>query len=73
VCCVVADARGGWPPHSPDLNPLDFYLWDYLTFLVYLFPVDDVETLHKQTGRFSDNTQHARAFPMSLGGNETLS
>ncbi|KAJ4451308.1 hypothetical protein ANN_02769 [Periplaneta americana] len=33
--------RGGpiaWPPRSPDLNPLDFYLWGHLKSLVYSFP-----------------------------------
>ena len=24
-----------WPPRSPDLNPLDFYLWGYLKSIVY--------------------------------------
>ncbi len=24
-----------WPPHSPDLSPLDFYLWGYLKDRVY--------------------------------------
>jgi hypothetical protein len=24
-----------WPPHSPDLNPLDFFLWGYLKDRVY--------------------------------------
>lgn len=41
--------RGGpiaWPPRSPDLNPLDFYLWGHLKSLVYSTPVDDVRTLH---------------------------
>jgi hypothetical protein len=40
--------RGGpiaWPPCSPALNPLDFYLWGHLKSLVYSSPVDDVETL----------------------------
>ena len=30
--------RGGpveWPPRSPDLTPLDFFLWGYLKFRVY--------------------------------------
>lgn len=34
--------RGGpcsWPPRSPDLNPLDFFLWGYLKNLVYSTPV----------------------------------
>ena len=30
--------RGGpieWPPRSPDLNPLDFFLWGYIKALVH--------------------------------------
>jgi hypothetical protein len=34
-----------WPLHSPHLNPLNFYLWGHLKSLVYLSPVDDMETL----------------------------
>jgi hypothetical protein len=36
--------RGGpiaWPPRSPDLNLLDFYLWGHLNTLVYTAPVDN--------------------------------
>jgi hypothetical protein len=29
-----------WPPRSPDLNPLDFYLWGHLKSLVYATPVN---------------------------------
>jgi hypothetical protein len=31
-----------WSPRSPDLNPLDFYLWGHSKSSVYLSPVDDV-------------------------------
>ena len=30
--------RGGpipWPPRSPDLSPLDFFLWGYIKNIVY--------------------------------------
>jgi hypothetical protein len=37
-----------WPPRSPDLNPLDFYLWGHLKLLVYSSSVDDVETLRNR-------------------------
>jgi hypothetical protein len=40
--------RGGptaWPPRSPGLNPLDFYLWGNLKTLVYAAPVDNEEAL----------------------------
>jgi hypothetical protein len=39
-------SRGGptaWPPRSPDLNPLDFYLLGHLNTLVYAAPVDNEE------------------------------
>jgi hypothetical protein len=35
-----------WPPHSPHLNRLDFYLWGRLKSLVYAAPVDNEEALH---------------------------
>jgi hypothetical protein len=40
--------RGGptaWPRRSPDLNPLDFYLWGQLKALAYAAPVDNEEAL----------------------------
>ncbi|KAJ4438173.1 hypothetical protein ANN_14112 [Periplaneta americana] len=43
--------RGGliaWPPRSPDLNPLDFYLWGHLKSLVYSSPVTDLESLRNR-------------------------
>ncbi|GBL81877.1 hypothetical protein AVEN_50479-1 [Araneus ventricosus] len=27
-----------WPPRSPDLNPLDFFLWGYIKQRVYATP-----------------------------------
>ena len=43
--------RGGpiaWPPRSPDLNPMDFYVWGHLKTLVYSTPVNDVESLRQR-------------------------
>lgn len=40
--------RGGpinWPPRSPDLNTLDYYLWGHLKELVYAEPVNSKEEL----------------------------
>lgn len=34
-----------WPPRSPDLNPLDFYLWGHLKQLVYNVPITTREQL----------------------------
>jgi len=41
--------RGGpqtWPPRSPDLTPLDFFLWGHIKEYVYQTPVNDREELH---------------------------
>ena len=40
--------RGGpvaWPPRSPDLTPLDFYLWGAMEDMVYATPVPSPEDL----------------------------
>jgi hypothetical protein len=29
-----------WPPRSPDLTPLDFFLWGYMQSLLYETPVE---------------------------------
>lgn len=34
-----------WPARSPDLTPLDFFLWPYLKERVYFAPLNDVEDL----------------------------
>lgn len=43
--------RGGpqfWPPRSPDLNSLDFYLWGHLKTLVYHTPIMTLEELRNR-------------------------
>lgn len=34
-----------WPARSPDLNPLDFFLWGYLKMQVYATPVSNIQVL----------------------------
>ncbi|EZA51190.1 hypothetical protein X777_10260, partial [Ooceraea biroi] len=41
--------RGGpqhWPARSPDLTPLDFFLWGHLKNFIYREPVRNREELH---------------------------
>jgi hypothetical protein len=57
--------RGGpisWPPCSPDLNPLNFYLWGHLKSPVYVSSGWYGNSLKTNCGRFPDNTQHSRYF-----------
>jgi hypothetical protein len=40
--------RGGpisWPPRSPDITPLDFFLWGYVKDIVYKMQVRDIDQL----------------------------
>ncbi|KAJ4437430.1 hypothetical protein ANN_17574 [Periplaneta americana] len=40
--------RGGqiwWPPRSPDITPLDFFLWSYVKDRVFASPVQDLQDL----------------------------
>ena len=37
-----------WPPRSPDITPLDFFLWGYVKDRVYRTPVRDVQTLQSR-------------------------
>jgi hypothetical protein len=39
-----------WTPRSPDLTPLDFFLWGYMQSLVYETPV---ETQHDRVERIA--------------------
>ena len=48
-----------WPPRSPDLNPLDFYLWGHLKALVYATPVPDEEFLRARIVEGCDTIRHS--------------
>lgn len=37
-----------WPPRSPDLNALDFFLWGHLKSLVYHTPVENEQDLRQR-------------------------
>ncbi|CAM1324679.1 Uncharacterised protein r2_g3343 [Pycnogonum litorale] len=37
-----------WPPRSPDLSPLDFYLWGHLKAMVYQVKIRDINHLKER-------------------------
>ncbi|GBN50423.1 hypothetical protein AVEN_32484-1 [Araneus ventricosus] len=37
-----------WPPRSPDLNPLDFFLWGYIKQRVYATPPPTLQELRNR-------------------------
>lgn len=52
--------RGGpvpWPARSPDLNPMDFFVWGYMKSEVYMTPVNSEEEL---LNRIHDAAQKVR-------------
>ena len=45
------NGRGGpiaWPARSPDLNPLDFHLWEHLKSIVYATLIEHAEILRNR-------------------------
>ena len=58
--------RGGpvaWPPRSPDLTPLDYYLWGHMKTLVYETKVDSREALRD---RIFAAAEHIRNHPDNI-------
>lgn len=49
-----------WPPRSPDLTPLDFFLWGYLKEKVFSTPPQDLPTLRR---RIVDEVNELRQNP----------
>ena len=46
---ALKSLRGvSWAPHSPDLNPLDYFVWGYLKSLVYKPMPKDLSTLKER-------------------------
>jgi hypothetical protein len=39
------DGPTPWPPRSPDITPLDFFLWGYVKDKVFSTPVADITNL----------------------------
>jgi len=39
------DGPTPWPPRSPDITPLDFFLWGYVKDKLFLTPVPDIANL----------------------------
>ncbi|GBM98608.1 hypothetical protein AVEN_211051-1 [Araneus ventricosus] len=37
-----------WPPLSPDLTPMDFFLWEYLKQQVYVTPPPILQDLQRR-------------------------
>jgi hypothetical protein len=42
---VGRDGPIPWPPRSPDITPLDFFLWGYFKDIVYKTPVTSLVEL----------------------------
>jgi hypothetical protein len=45
---IGTGGRIAWPPSSPDLNLLNFYLWEHLKALVYAAHVGNKEALQRR-------------------------
>lgn len=55
-----------WPPRSPDLNPLDYYLWGFLKSKVYFNRPDNLQELAERI------TQEIQRIPPETKANVTM-
>ncbi len=37
-----------WPPHSPDLNPCDYFLWGFLKYRIFSDNIENVSILKER-------------------------
>ena len=71
---IGRDGPTPWPPRSPDINPLDFFLWGYVKTRVYKTPVPDLKNLKHRirqafgevTNNMSDNTWRELALRLQV-------
>ena len=45
---IGRDGPISWPPRSPDITPLDFFLWGYVKDIVYRIKVRDITDLKQR-------------------------
>ena len=50
-----------WPPNSPDLNPVDYKIWDVLQERVYKTSIKDVDELRRRIAEEWDKLDQRRA------------
>ena len=56
---IVRDGPTPWPPRSPDIIPLDIFLWLYVKDKVFSTPVPDITNLKARiTDTFATVTEH---------------
>ena len=51
-----------WPPRSPDLTPLDYYLWGHMKTVVYETKVESRTALRDRIFAAAEHTQPSRQF-----------
>jgi len=55
-----------WPPRSPDLNPLDFYLWGHLKAVVYQVKIQNVDHLGERIKASSPSVGQRYPYVLSM-------
>ena len=46
-----------WPPRSPDLSPLDFFLWEYIKYIVYAEKIRNIQHLQDRITSAIENVK----------------
>jgi hypothetical protein len=63
VCCGAIMLKPiTWPPRSPDLTPLDFFLWGYMQSLVYEISVETQHVLVARIVTAAEKVKYRESF-----------
>ena len=57
-CWLGRDGPVAWPPRSPDLTPLDYYLWGHRKTLMYETKVDSRAALRHRIFAVAEHTHN---------------
>ncbi|XP_041477271.1 uncharacterized protein LOC121425309 [Lytechinus variegatus] len=58
---ISLDQEVEWPPRSPDMTPLDFFLWGWLKANVYTTPPDTLDDIKEKITHEIDVLRQDRA------------
>ena len=62
--------RGGttpWPPRSPDLNPMDYFVWGFLKSEVYKTEANSEEEVRRRIIAASEKLKESLSFSVTVG------
>lgn len=62
---VALGTRVEWPPRSPDLTPMDFFLWGHIKSKIFVTPPQNIAELRQRINQAINNLRGNRNFVLN--------